>query len=79
MTINAFNGAFTSVLNRDNRLQNIGQQTQPRNLNVQPQGVQAGVQTPAPTQLAEQVVTQINQSQNLSAGFKRDAIALAAG
>lgn len=73
MTINAFNGAFASVLNRDNRLQNVGQQTQPRNTNAQTQAVQP----PALTQLAEQVVTQINQSQNLSAGFKRDAIALA--
>lgn len=74
MTINVLNGAYTSALGRDNRLENVGpQKAQSRNPNVSNNATQA----PAPTQLAENVVTQINQAENLPLGVKREAIALA--
>lgn len=73
MTINVLNnGAYTSALGRDNRLQNVGQQAQNQPASVTPQTVQA----PRPTQRAEQIIAQLNKSTNISAAYKREAIAL---
>lgn len=72
MTINVLNGAYTSVLGRDNRLQNVGQQAQTQPASVKPQTEQAV----KPSQRAERIIADINQSTNVSAAYKRDAIAL---
>ncbi|GEM_PF-6169245 len=71
MTINVLNkGAYSSVLGRDNRLQNVGQQAQSQPAIVKPQTEQAV----RPSQRAEKVIADINNSTNVSAAYKRDAI-----